>query len=81
MIKMIIKPINCILEKIFPIEKEIEYSEAIKMEWMYYTTQSVYTMKHYKKPHIGQKFLCQDENKMFVYVGNGKFICMSNVYI
>lgn len=78
---MIIKPITCILEKIFPIESEIEYSEAIKMEWIYYTIQSVYAMKNYKKPHVGQKFLCQYENEMYVYIGNGKFICMNNVYI
>lgn len=82
MIELIARLINWILNKLLPdTDKEIEFSEAVKLEQIYHVTPSIMSMKNYKKPHVGQKFLCQEEGKMFVYVGGKKFVCMTNVYI
>ena len=81
MIKMISKYINCFLNKIFYKEEEIDFSEAIKIECKYYIIPSIMDMKKYRKPHIGQKFLCQYESEMYVYVGGGKYMCIANAYI
>lgn len=81
MIKLISRSINCILNRLFPDDKEISFSEAIKLEHIYYETPSIASMKNYRNPHVGQKFLCQEEGEMYVYVGGKKFVCMTNVYV
>lgn len=81
MIKLIAIKLIDLFSNIFQKDKEIEFSEAIKLEWTYYTTPSIESMKNYKKPHVGQKFFCMDTGEMYVYVGGRKFVCMTNVYI
>lgn len=83
MIELIARLINWLLNIIFPdrSDEEIEFSEAIKLEFIYYETPSIIHMKKYKNPHIGQKFLCKEEREMYVYVGNRKFVCISNAYV
>lgn len=81
MIELMICLVNSLLNRFSANDEEIEYIEAVKLERVYYTTTSVADMKNYKKPHIGQKFYCEYEDEMYVYVGGHKFVQMANVYI
>lgn len=38
------------------------------------TISTLYHMKNYKDPYVGQKFFCEEEDECYVYIGDKEFI-------